>query len=167
MSIYKLSFKNLKRRKLRSVLTMLGIVIGVTALVVLMGLGSGMTSYMKEQTEAMMGDVSIMNSSAAAFMRPTGDFYLNEQTVTKIKNMDQIYDIKKETQFQTVINHMPVIVVGMSDWNQIKINGTPGAVIGKSLADAFGYKIRCNITIKDQKFAVTGITHEGGFFRYW
>jgi len=163
MSIYKLSFKNLKRRKLRSALTMLGIVIGVMALVVLMGLGSGMTSYMKEQTEAMRGDVSIMNSSAAAFMGPTGDFYLNEQTVAKIKGMDQLYDIKKETQFQTVINHMPVIVVGMSEWDQIKINGTPGAVIGMSLADAFGYKIGSNITINDQEFTVTGITNEGGF----
>ncbi|MEN4017525.1 MAG: FtsX-like permease family protein [Methanobacterium sp.] len=162
MSIYKLSFKNLKRRKLRSALTMLGIVIGVTALVVLMGLGSGMTSYMKEQTESIMGDVSIMNSSAAAFMGPTGDSYLNNQTVAQIKNMNQLYDIKEETQFTTDINRMPVIVVGMSDWNQIKINGTPGTVISKSLTDAFGYKIGSNITIKDQKFAVTGITHEGG-----
>lgn len=103
MSIYKLSFKNLNRRKLRSALTMLGIVIGVTALVVLMGLGSGMTSYMKGQTESMMGDVTIMNSSAAAFMGSTGDSYINKEAVAKIKNMSQLYDIKEETQFQTNI----------------------------------------------------------------
>ncbi|MEN6292292.1 MAG: ABC transporter permease, partial [Methanobacterium sp.] len=60
MSIYKLSFKNFKRRKLRSALTMLGVIIGVTALVALMGIGTGMSSYMKSQTETMMGDVTIV-----------------------------------------------------------------------------------------------------------
>jgi putative ABC transport system permease protein len=163
MSIYKLSFKNLNRRKLRSILTMLGIVIGVTALVVLMGLGTGMTSYMKGQTESMMGDVSIMNSSAAAYMGSTGDSYLNKQTVAKIKNMSQLYNIKEETQFSSNLKGAPIIVVGMSDWNQIKINGTPGVVIGKSLADNFNYKIGSKINIKDKELTVTGITNEGGF----
>ncbi len=163
MSIYKLSFKNLNRRKLRSALTMLGIIIGVTALVVLMGIGSGMTSYMKGQTESIMGDVTIMNSSAAAYMGSTGDSYLSKESVAKIKNMSQIYDIKEETQFTSTIDRMPIIVVGMSDWNQIKINGTPGVVISKSIVDQFGYKIGSNITIKDKKLTVTGITNEGGF----
>lgn len=163
MSIYKLSFKNFKRRKLRSALTMLGIIIGVTALVVLMGLGSGMTSYMKEQTNSLMGDVTIMNESAAAYMGSTGDSYINNQTVAKIKNMSQLYDIKEETQFSTTLKNTPIIVAGMSDWNQIKINGTPGVVISKSLVDSYGYKIGSNITIKDQELVVTGITNEGGF----
>jgi len=164
MSIYKLSFKNLNRRKLRSALTMLGIVIGVTALVVLMGLGSGMTSYMKGQTESIMGDVSIMNSSAAAFMGSTGDSYINKEAVAKIKNMSQLYDIREETQFQTNIQRTPVIVVGMSDWKQIKINGTPGVVISKSpFVDNFGYKIGSKIKIKEEEFVITGITNEGGF----
>ncbi len=163
MSIYKLSFKNFKRRKLRSALTMLGIIIGVTSLVVLMGLGSGMTSYMKSQTESMMGDVTIMNSSSAAYMGSTGDSYLNNETVSKIKNMSELYDIKEETQFSSNINKAPIIVVGMSDWNQIKINGTPGVVIGKSLADSFNYKIGSKIKIEDTELKVTGISNEGGF----
>ena len=164
MSIYKLSFKNLKRRKLRSALTMLGIIIGVTALVVLMGLGSGMTSYMKGQTESLMGDVSIMNSSAAAYMGSTGDSYIDKQAVAKIKNMSKLYDIKEETQFSTDIERLPTIVVGMSDWNQIKINGQPGVVISKTLVDNFGYKIGSNITIKDKKFVVTGTSNESSFW---
>nr|WP_319373743.1 ABC transporter permease [uncultured Methanobacterium sp.] len=38
---------------------MLGIIIGVATRVLLMGAGNGMQSYMKDQTETMMGDVSI------------------------------------------------------------------------------------------------------------
>ncbi|AUB55334.1 MULTISPECIES: ABC transporter permease [Methanobacterium] len=160
MSIYKLSFKNLKRRKLRSALTMLGIIIGVATLVLLMGAGTGMTSYMKEQTETMMGDLSIYNSSGGAFMGSSGDSYLNPETVSKIKNMSQIYDVKEETQFTTDMNRTPLFVLGISNWDQVKLNGTPGVVIDQSLVDKFGYKIGSKITIKDQDFTVTGITQQ-------
>ena len=163
MSIYKLSFKNFKRRKLRSALTMLGIVIGVTALISLMGIGTGLTSYMKEQTDSLMGDVTITNSSGGSgFTGSTGDTFLNSAAVSKIENMSQLYDLKKETQFSTEINSMPIIVLGTANWNQLKINGTPGVVISKALADNFNYKIGSNITLKNQKMAVTGITKEGG-----
>ncbi len=163
MSIYKLSLKNFKRRKLRSALTMLGIVIGVTALISLIGIGTGMTSYMKEQTDSLMGDVTITNSSGGSgFTGSTGDVFLNSAAVSKIENMPQLYDIKKETQFSTTINNIPIMVVGTSDWNQIKINGTPGVVVSKSLAESLNYKIGSNITVKNQKLTVTGITNEGG-----
>ena len=162
MSIYKLSLKNFKRRKLRSALTMLGIVIGVTALISLIGIGTGMTSYMKEQTDSIMGDVTITNSSGGSgFTGSTGDIFLNSNAVSQIEKMPQLYDIKKETQFSTELNNMPVVVMGTSDWNQIKINGTTGVVISKTVADAFNYKIGSNITLKSQKMAVTGITNEG------
>lgn len=125
MSIYKLSFKNLKRRKLRSALTMLGIIIGVGTLVLLIGAGTGMQSYIKEQTETMMGDVSIYNSSGGGYMG-SGDSYLDQETISKIKNMSQLYDFKEEVQFTTDMDKTPIYVVGMSDWSQVKFNGTPG-----------------------------------------
>ncbi|MGB9936745.1 MAG: ABC transporter permease [Methanobacterium sp.] len=163
MSIYKLSFKNFKRRKLRSALTMLGIVIGVTALISLIGIGTGMSSYMKEQTSSLMGDVTITNSSGGSGITgSTGDTFINSAAVSKIENMSQLYDIKKETQFSTQVNNMQVMVLGTSDWNQLKFNGTSGVVISKSLANTYNYKIGSNITIKNQKMAVTGITNEGG-----
>ncbi|BDZ70036.1 ABC transporter permease [Methanobacterium petrolearium] len=159
MSIYRLSFKNLKRRKLRSALTMLGIIIGVGTLVLLIGAGTGMQSYIKEQTETMMGDVSIYNSSGGGYMG-SGDSYLDQETVSKIKNMSQLYDFKEEVQFTTDMDKTPIYVVGMSDWDQVKINGTHGVVINQFLVDTFGYKIGSNITIKDQDFTVTGITQQ-------
>jgi len=159
MSIYKLSFKNLKRRKLRSALTMLGIIIGVGTLVLLIGAGTGMQSYIKEQTETMMGDVSIYNSSGGGYMG-SGDSYLDQATISKIKNMSQLYDFKEEVQFTTDMDKTPIYVVGMSDWSQVKFNGTPGVVVDQSLVDNFGYKIGSNITIKDQDFTVTGITQQ-------
>lgn len=161
MGLYKLSLKNIRRRKLRSALTMLGIVIGVATLVLLIGFGSGMTSYMKEKTNAMGGDLSIVNSTGGAFMGSTGDYYLSSEAVSKIKNMSQLYNIKEETQFTTTMNRTPLMVVGLNDWSQVKVNGTTGVVINEELMDTFGYKIGSNITINDKKFTVTGTTSEG------
>lgn len=161
MGIYNLSFKNLRRRKLRSILTMLGVVIGVTALVVLVGLTTGMTSYMKESTSNMMGDVMIMNSTGGgAIMSSPGSSFLSTEAVDEIKNMSQLYNIKEEVQFLTEFNGTQIYIYGISDWSQIKINGTQGVVVSKSLED-MGYKIGSKITIKDQEFTVTGTFSEG------
>lgn len=158
MGIYSLSFKNLKRRKLRSALTMLGIVIGVATLVLLMGAGTGMQSYTKDQMESMAGDITIYNSTGGEYA--SGQYYLDSTTVSKIKNMSQLYDIKEETSFTSEMNKTTVYVVGTSDWDQVKVNGTPGVVIDQTLVDKFDYKIGSKITIKDQEFIVTGITKQ-------
>ncbi len=167
MGIYKLSFENFKRRKLRSALTMLGIIIGVTSLILLLGFGTGYKSSVQDQTKSMMGDIVIANSSAVAVMGSVqGDAYLNKNAVSKIKNISQLYNFKEETQFTSAINGIPLMIIGTNNWNQIKdqikINGTPGVVINKYLADKFGYKIGSKIKIKDQELTVTGIFNMSG-----
>lgn len=48
-----MAFKSLKTSKMRSFLTMLGIIIGVAAVIVIMSLGNGMTTYMNDSFESM------------------------------------------------------------------------------------------------------------------
>ncbi|HNR25580.1 MAG TPA: ABC transporter permease [Methanobacteriaceae archaeon] len=158
MGIYRISLKNIKRRKLRSILTMLGIIIGVATLVLLIGAGTGMKAYTKDQIQSMAGDIVIYNSSGG--MYASGEYYLNSATVSKIKNLSQIYNVREDTQFNSNIKNSPVVVVGLSDWSQIKVNGTTGVVIDKAMADKFGYKIGSTITIKDQEFTITGTTKQ-------
>lgn len=161
MSIYRLSFKNLRRRKLRSILTMLGIVIGVVALVVLVGISTGMTSYMKQSTNNLMGDVLIMNSTGGGtVMASPGSSFLEPEAVSQIKNMSQLYNFKEDVSFMTEFNGTQIYIVGTSDWSQIKLNGTQGVVVSKSLTDN-GYKIGSKINIKGQEMTVTGTFTEG------
>jgi len=143
---------------------MLGVMMGVIALVVLVGIGTGLTSYTEATFTNFYGDITIMNSTSGSdVLASSSDSYLSSNAVSKIENNSQLYDIKKQTQFNSQINNMPTTVVGLSDWNQIKIiNGTPGVVISKSLVDAFNYKIGSNITVEDHKLTVTGITNTGG-----
>ncbi len=56
MSLYetfKLSLKNILSSKMRTFLTMLGIIIGCAAVIVIMGVGTGMENYMRDQFAAL------------------------------------------------------------------------------------------------------------------
>ena len=50
---FKMAFSNIRASKMRSFLTMLGIIIGVAAVIVIVGLGNGMEIYMTDQFESM------------------------------------------------------------------------------------------------------------------
>ncbi len=50
---FKLAIKSIMASKVRSFLTMLGIIIGVAAVIVIVGLGNGMEIYMRESFESM------------------------------------------------------------------------------------------------------------------
>ena len=48
---FKLALKSLRTSKMRAFLTMLGIIIGVGAVIVILSLGNGMTNLMNDQFE--------------------------------------------------------------------------------------------------------------------
>lgn len=77
-----MAFSNIRASKMRSFLTMLGIIIGVGAVIVIVGLGNGMQIYMTEQFESMGTNtlsVSIMGRGSG-------------RTVS----VDQMYEIVEE-----------------------------------------------------------------------
>lgn len=153
MNLYKLAFKNIRRKKLRSALTALGIIIGAATIVVLLGIGAGATSEVQEQTSQYMYDVAITPSSSS------GNLLMDQQTVSKIKNMSKLYDFREVTIFSQDINNTRVNFEGVNDWKQVKdINGTTGVVINKDTADKLGLHIGDKITINDQQLTITGIS---------
>lgn len=153
MNLYKLAFKNIRRKKLRSALTALGIIIGAATIVVLLGIGAGATSEVQEQTNQYMYDVAITPSSSS------GTLLMDPQTVSKIKNMSQLSDFREVTIFSQDINNTRVNFEGVNDWKQVKgINGTTGVVINKDTSDKLGLHIGDKFTVNDQQLTITGIS---------
>lgn len=153
MNLYKLAFKNIRRKKLRSALTALGIIIGAATIVVLLGIGAGATSEVQEQTNQYMYDVAITPSSSS------GTLLMDPQTVSKIKNMSQLSDFREVTIFSQDINNTRVNFEGVNDWKQVKgINGTTGVVINKDASDKLGLHIGDKLTVNDQQLTITGIS---------
>lgn len=60
VDLFRMGIKNLWRRKLRTFLTVLGVVIGTSSIIVMLSLGFGMTKAYEDQI-AQMGDLTTIN----------------------------------------------------------------------------------------------------------
>lgn len=161
MNLYNLAFNNIRRKKLRSALTMLGIIIGAATLVVLLGVTAGATSAVKAETDQYMYDVVITPASS------TGSYLMDAETVSKIRSRSNLFDFREVTAFRENINGNEMYFEGVNDWKQVKLkNGTSGVVITQDVADKLGYGMGSKIKVKDQELTVTGISNEQALYVY-
>ena len=80
---FSLAVKNIKASKTRSILTMLGIIIGVAAVIVITGLGNGMDIYMRESFESMG------TNSLSVYVFGRGDKFLTVDDMQAIVDDNQ------------------------------------------------------------------------------
>ena len=77
LSILKVSLKNIKSNKLRSSLTMLGLIIGIASVIILVGIGNGATSSVTSQVQSLGTDiltVSIVSEDTSLSYDQMDDF---------------------------------------------------------------------------------------------
>ncbi len=92
----KMGFKNLWRRKLRTILTIMGVVIGTFSIVIMVSLGIGMTEGYKEEM-AQWGNLTKITVSRYNYvydeesgMGASKQQELDEALITKIKAMEHV-----------------------------------------------------------------------------
>ncbi len=88
---FNIAFKNLLHRKLRSFLTLIGIIIGIAAIVGLISIGSGLNNAIEEQFEKM-GSNRIFVMPFGGAMPGTGDSLTTEdvETLEKMSDFDYV-----------------------------------------------------------------------------
>jgi len=87
---FKLGFKNIKNRKVRSWLTMLGIFIGIAAVVALISLGQGLQEGIEEQFENLGTNTITVEAGAVALGAPgtsAGTAKLTDRDIDLIKKV--------------------------------------------------------------------------------
>jgi len=176
-----LAIKNIMSSKTRSILTMLGIIIGVAAVIVITGLGNGMNNYMEDTFESMGTNsltVNIMgrgsktmsvddmqkivdeNSDVFGYMSPTvtasgsikiGTESLSSTTPTGVN--EQYFDIKD----LTVASGRGLEYMDMYKRTHVCVVGT---YINKEYfaGNALGDYIKINGT----KYTIVGVLEEKG-----
>ncbi|HOI39736.1 MAG TPA: ABC transporter permease [Methanobacterium sp.] len=155
MDLYSLAFNNIRRRKLRSILTTLGIIIGVATIVMLLGVTTGVTSAIKDETNKYMYDVVVTPASS------TGSYLMDGQTASDIRNRSELYDFREVTVFSEDIKGDRLFFEGTNNWKDVKLKtGTYGVVIYQSVADKYGYSIGSKIKVKNRELTVTGISKD-------
>lgn len=92
LNILKVSIKNINGNKLRTILTMLGLIIGIASVIILVGIGSGTSNQVTSQVQSLGADVLTLNITSS-------DTSLEYDNIDELKN---IQDITAAAPYKTV-----------------------------------------------------------------
>ena len=113
-STFKLSFASLKANKARSILSVLGIVIGVMSVVIILSVGDGLKGFVDYQIEQFgEGIVAINTKSPGAGQLGTMAATVQGQTITSLKLSD-VDALKDKEKFPYI--EMVTPAIGGQDW---------------------------------------------------
>ncbi|GAB6106586.1 ABC transporter permease [Fusibacter bizertensis] len=109
---FQMALSNIMARKVRSLLTMLGIIIGVVAVIVIIGLGNGLEKYMVDSFQSMGTDLLTVNVTGRGSTRNitvdemygiVEDHPENFKSVSPIVSMRGAVKIESETYDSTSV----------------------------------------------------------------
>ncbi len=184
------SIKSLKVRKLRTALTMIGIFIGIAAVVALISLGQGMQEAINDQFQKLGVNRVIINPGGGAF-GPQGAALAvsilteeDKETVGKVRGVEGVFGIYGETadvEFRGQTEFLQVWGVptnsedleflseisffDIGEGRELKSGDKFDAILGYNIATQEFYKeIRAGdtVNIKGQKFRVVGVQKKAG-----
>ncbi|HNV01407.1 MAG TPA: ABC transporter permease [archaeon] len=173
------ALKNLKRQGIRTFLTLLGVVIGVGAIVALLSIGTGLNIAINEAFESIGSNMIIIYAGNPMSMSAS-DIKINDNDIKHIENISGIDRVIGYYVTQGTIEYggekKPIMIMGsdaeqsdfledtgmlgMSEGSLPKNNSLTAAVIGDGVAnDLFSKKItlRKEFKINDETFKVVGI----------
>ena len=183
-----LVYRNIRERKTRSILTMLGVVVGIAAVIAIMSISYGMEESITEQLSEM-ADLIIVRPGKMSF--ETGYMELGSFTDRDLEDVERIDGVKKaagmvggmqEVEYRgekVMVNIAGTeprdfgavfgeTIVKHEEGRDLRDNDRKVCEIGYSIAhDYFDYEIGVNdrITINGSKFRVVGVLEEQGGFR--
>ena len=183
---FKLAMKNLRKRKLRTWLTMLGIFISIATIFTLISLSLGLQNAVKEQFEILGADKFIIMSKAMNLGAFDIQKSLTEADVNVIKKISGVKDyshaviangkieFNKETKYMMVVGipleHLDVFTesgaLELSEGRTIDENARGEVLLGDLFKNGNVFKKSVNagekITINGKDFKVKGIVKPVG-----
>ncbi len=180
MTISKLILKNIARRRVRFLLTVSGIMIGIASLVALLSLSSGLESEIKKQANLLGANLIVTPKGWCAYEQIavlTGEQLpeaIPMEDVTRISSIDGITAVPYLTE-RSAINNNPVPVLGIlademksfkgwevAEGEYLTDEDTRNIVVGNGLVDQFSLSIGDSVRIRQQGFTIKGILKETG-----
>ncbi|MBI4983042.1 ABC transporter permease [Candidatus Woesearchaeota archaeon] len=186
---FSLVYKSAKQRKLRSWLTMMGIFIGIAAVVALISLSQGLQATISTQFMKLGSDKLVVQATGSGLGPPgTGvavPLTINDkETIKKVSGVDLVVgrllrivklEFEEEVKYSYVVsfpegNRETELVVQANNYNieegRVLEKGDKYQVmVGQSFSeDFFGHRIglRGKISVQDKEFKVVGILKKSG-----
>ena len=101
IQIIKVAIKSIKGNKLRSILTMLGLIIGISSVIVLVGIGNGSSSSIQSQVQSLGTDILTVNISSS-------DYSLKYEEIDELNGLDNVekVDLEKDEAYQNAFSYV-------------------------------------------------------------
>lgn len=112
-----MSITNLWRRKIRTFLTVLGVVIGTASIVVMLSLGLGLKQAMMAEVSTAGGLTEIMVSSDSDY--GSGELLLDDSTIEKFMGIEHVKSVEPQLYYS-----MP-LMAGRYEADDVMIIGVP------------------------------------------
>ena len=190
--LFFISLNSMKKRKLRSWLTLLGIFIGIAAVVSLISLGDGLRTAITGQFASLSADTLTFTNAETSFGPPgsTAIKKINDNDIRLIEGVSNVkiviprlirvakIEYNKAANFGYVVN-MPEdkekidfiyteMNIGVEEGKLIGLNDKGKVVLGNDYLDEnkFGKQVRIgsNIIIQGKSFEVVGILKKASTF---
>lgn len=178
-NLIKVAYKNIKTNKLRSALTMLGLVVGISSVIILVGIAKGSTT-------SVLSEVSSLGSNILSLNITSSDYSIKYENIDKLSKIDNISSTSvyknvnatvsrnNETSSKTSIvatdnNYIDISSLKLESGRNISIidieNRTKVCILGSSTAtEYFNLSNPINETIKinNDNYTVIGVLEESG-----
>ena len=179
LSILKTAFKSIANNKLRSALTMLGLLIGIASVIVLVGIGNGATSSVTQKVQSLGTDIITINisSSDSTFEYEELDDFLeldNIESIAPYKNVSATVSRNgTESSSASIIatndSYLNITNTSLNKGRTISIidneNSNKVCIIGATIASSLfnlADPVGQTININGDEYTVVGVLEEQG-----
>jgi putative ABC transport system permease protein len=169
MTLFQLTAKNLSRRRVRTLLTIMGIGLGIGAVVALLGLAWGLESSWTNAYKVRKTDLVVRRSGGGLIAQPFPDDY-----AAKIREVPSVLAAANLLTEVLSIEDVPMMVVSGREWDSflwenLKIvegrlpasASEKGVVLGTLAAEMLEKKVGDTLAIEIDDFEVLGIVDGG------
>lgn len=174
-----LAFRNIRRQRTRTFLTVLGIVIGIAAVVALGSIGEGLNLMMENNLELVAGKIMVTEAGTGGFGPGMMSSTLTDDDVSDLESVTGVKDVvpmvfymegnigemfmgggnvwwaiglePEKMQYWTGEN------IVLYDGREIEEGDSEVAVLGKDVAENLQLEVGDSITILETEFDVVGI----------
>src|ERR671919_365192 len=118
LSIIRIAFRALARNKMRAALTMLGIIIGVSAVIAMVSIGQGAQATVQAQIESMGTNLLFVSAQAqnvGGVRSGTGDTGTNTLTIEDLEAIRR--EVPSVAMVTPSVNTRTQLVAGNMNWN--------------------------------------------------
>jgi putative ABC transport system permease protein len=165
MTFTQFTFKNLFRRRVRTLLTVLGVGLGIGAVVALLGMAWGMQAGWTEALHARKTDLAVRKASGGLAAQS-----FDQSVAEKVKSVDGVLRTAGMLGEVMSVEEVSLMVVsgrewGSFVWESLKVveGRLPNSaeeqavVLGTIAAETLGKKVGDKVTIEIEEFTVVGI----------